>query len=142
MGDIVKNSLAQELHNDSAAYMSTEQLDYFRQRLEEWRETVLAKTDEYSTLMQQDPVRLPDLIDQSVKNMSREMTLVNAQRSRRLVAQINAAIERIRDGSFGYCLASGDEIGLKRLHAWPIATLSVEVQEDRERREKVRMGTW
>ncbi|MFO7831044.1 MAG: TraR/DksA C4-type zinc finger protein [Desulfuromonadaceae bacterium] len=138
----MKNSLAQELHNDSAAYMSTEQLDYFRQRLEEWRETVLAKTDEYSTLMQQDPVRLPDLIDQSVKNMSREMTLVNAQRSRRLVAQINAAIERIRDGSFGYCLASGDEIGLKRLHAWPIATLSVEVQEDRERREKIRMRTW
>ncbi|MGC9520161.1 MAG: TraR/DksA family transcriptional regulator [Desulfuromonadaceae bacterium] len=134
----MKNSLAQELHNDSAAYMSTQQLDYFRQRLEEWRETVLAKTDEYSTLMQQDPVRLPDLIDQSVKNMSREMTLVNAQRSRRLVAQINAALERIKDGSFGYCLASGEEIGLKRLHAWPIATLSVEVQQDRERLQKMR----
>lgn len=138
MGDIMQNSLAQELHNDSMAYMSTEQLDYFRQRLEEWRETVLAKTDEYSTLMQQDPVRLPDLVDQSVKNMSREMTLVNAQRSRLLVAQINAALKRIEDGSFGYCLASGEEIGLKRLRAWPIATLSVEVQQDRERLQKMR----
>lgn len=142
MGDIMQNNLAQELHIDSAAYMSTEQLDYFRQRLEQWRETVLAKTDEYSTLMQQDPVRLPDLVDQSVKNMSREMTLVNAQRSRLLVAQINAALKRIEDGSFGYCLASGEEIGLKRLRAWPIATLSVEVQEDREQREKLRIRTW
>jgi DnaK suppressor protein len=138
----MQNSLAQELHNDSMAYMSTEQLDYFRQRLEQWRETVLAKTDEYSILMQQDPVRLPDLVDQSVKNMSREMTLVNAQRSRLLVAQINAALKRIEDGSFGYCLASGEEIGLKRLRAWPIATLSVEVQEDREQREKLRIRTW
>jgi DnaK suppressor protein len=92
--------------------------------------------------MQQDPVRLPDLVDQSVKNMSREMTLVNAQRSRLLVAQINAALRRIEDGSFGYCLASGEEIGLKRLRAWPIATLSVEVQEDREQREKLRIRTW
>ena len=136
----MNNSFATALQNDSAAYMSTEQVDYFRQRLMAWRETVLNKNDQYNALIQSNPARLPDVIDQSVENMSRDMTLLNAQRSRRLVEQINAALKRIEDGSFGYCLVSGEEIGLQRLLAWPVATLSVDVQEDQERRQRLRLG--
>jgi len=130
-----------ELMTEEEPYMSDAQVRYFRQRLLSWREAVLKKADQCDALLQQErQTRLPDLIDQSVESMSREMTLLNAQRSRRLVEQINAALVRINEGSFGYCLISGEEIGLRRLQAWPIATLAVDVQEQQERRQKMLAG--
>lgn len=115
-------------------YMSTCQLAFFKQKLLSWRDKVLAENNQYTfQLLQEIPI-VPDQLDQSVEAMNRNMALLNGQRSRIIIQQINAALKRLEDGSYGYCLSSGEEIGLRRLLAWPITTLSLEAQELHERR--------
>jgi len=115
-------------------YMSERQMAFFKEKLLSWREIVATESGQYAAQIQQETLRIPDPIDQSVEVMNRNMALLNGQRSRLIIQQINTALGRIEDGSYGYCLSSGEEIGLRRLLAWPIATLSVEVQELHERR--------
>ena len=117
-------------------YMSERQLDYFKNLLVDWLNKVSLENGQYAQQIYRETSRAPDLLDESVEVMNRNMALLNGQRSRQIMRQINAALKRIEDGSYGYCLSSGEEIGLQRLLAWPVATLSVEAQELHERRTR------
>lgn len=115
-------------------YMSERQLTYFKEALLDWLDKVSFANDQYAQQLYRETGRAPDLLDESVEVMNRTMALLNGQRSHQIIRQIKAALQRIEDGSYGYCLSSGEEIGLQRLLAWPVATLSVEAQEMHERR--------
>lgn len=115
-------------------YMSERQLTYFKEALLDWLGKVSFANDQYAQQLYRETGRAPDLLDESVEVMNRTMALLNGQRSHQIIRQIKAALQRIEDGSYGYCLSSGEEIGLQRLLAWPVATLSVEAQEMHERR--------
>jgi DnaK suppressor protein len=115
-------------------YMSKRQLAFFKQKLRDWLNTMVIENGLYAAQIHEESSRTADLLDQTVEVMNRNLALVNGQRSDKLIQQIRAALQRIEDGTYGYCLRTGEEIGLKRLLAWPIATLSVEAQELRERR--------
>jgi DnaK suppressor protein len=115
-------------------YMSKRQLAFFKQKLRDWLNTMVIENGLYAAQIHEESSRTADLLDQTVEVMNRNLALVNGQRSDKLIQQIRAALQRIEDGTYGYCLSTGEEIGLKRLLAWPIATLSVEAQELRERR--------
>jgi DnaK suppressor protein len=120
--------------NFDGAYMSQEQLNYFKQQLLDWLNQVETDNTQYTSQILAETARTADLLDQSVELISRNMALVNGERSNKIIEQIKAALKRIEEGSYGYCLSTGEEIGLKRLLAWPIATLSVEAQELHEKR--------
>ena len=115
-------------------YMSKLQLAFFKQKLSDWLNTMVIENGLYAAQIYEESARTADLLDLTVEVMNRNLALVNGQRSDKLIQQIRAALQRIEDGTYGYCLRTGEEIGLKRLLAWPIATLSVEAQELRERR--------
>jgi DnaK suppressor protein len=100
----------------------------------DWLHQVKTENSKYTSQIHEETARSADLLDQTVELISRNMALVNGQRSSKIIEQIKAALKRIEDGSYGYCLSTGEEIGLKRLLAWPIATLSVEAQELHEKR--------
>ena len=120
--------------NFDGAYMSEKQLDFFKQKLLDWLNQVETENTQYTSQILAETARTADLLDQTVELISRNMALVNGQRSGKIIEQIKAALKRIEEGSYGYCLSTGEEIGLKRLLAWPIATLSVDAQEQYEKR--------
>ena len=119
-------------------YMNPEQLDYFRGRLLRWRRMLVEAERGGLETINQEPGRLADPIDEGVQEAARVQTLEKRLRSLRVLREIDAALDRIEDGSYGYCLESGEEIGLRRLEVLPTATLSVEMQEQLERRERFR----
>lgn len=133
----MKNLQLKYEENADEMYMSAEQINFFKEKLLHWRNTMLAENDLYKTQLLRENTRLPDILDQSVEVMNRTMVVLEGQRSRMIIQQIAAALKRIEEGSYGYCLQSGEEIGLRRLLAWPIATLSVEAQEQQERRQRL-----
>jgi len=120
------------------AYMGPRQLAYFHAKLTAWRKALLSRQRLSLAELGENDERAADPIDQGVAETSRQQELDRRLRSRRLLQQIDAALVRISDGSYGYCLESGEEIGLERLEALPIATLCVEMQEQRERRTRSR----
>ena len=119
------------------AYMNEMQIEYFRQQLEAWKADLLQETFETIHHLQEDTHNEPDLADRASTETDRSLELRTRDRGRKLINKINDALERIRDGSYGYCEETGEPIGLARLEARPIATLSVEAQERHERDEKV-----
>ena len=110
---------------------------YFRKRLLDWKDDILRQTRETLAILHEDSTQHADLADRATSETDRATELRTRDRQRKLIAKIDAAIARIDDGSYGYCEDTGEPIGLKRLDARPIATLSVEAQERHERREKV-----
>lgn len=110
---------------------------YFRKRLLEWKEDILRQTRETLAILHEDSTQHADLADRATSETDRATELRTRDRQRKLVQKIDAALGRIEDGSYGYCEDTGEPIGLKRLDARPIATLSVEAQERHERRERV-----
>jgi DnaK suppressor protein len=127
--------------SENELFMSERQREYFRQKLLAWREEVLKELD--ATLQQlQQREEHPDVLDQGTSETSRALQLRTRDRQRKLIAKINAALGRIDDGTYGYCEQTGEPIALQRLEARPIATLSVQAQEEHERRERLyRQGT-
>ena len=121
---------------ENEPYMSARQINFFREQLLKWRALILRENSQYNSQLNQEMPHLADILDRSVEIMNRNMALLNGQRSRKILLQIGEALERIEDGSYGYCLQSGEEIGLRRLLAWPIATLSIDAQELLERRKR------
>ena len=119
-------------------YMSEDQLAYFRSRLLRWRQVLLARERGGLAALAQESGRPADPIDQGGQDVNRQRLFEERQRGARLLREIDAALARIEDGSYGYCLESGEEIGLRRLEALPIATLSLEMQEQREHRQRFR----
>ncbi len=118
-------------------FMNPRQREYFRQKLERWKEDILRESRETLENLQEESQNHPDMADRASSESDRALELRTRDRQRKLIAKIDAALKRIEDGTYGYCEETGDPIGLARLDARPIATLSLEAQESHERREKV-----
>ena len=118
------------------AFMNQRQRDYFRRKLIAWKEDILRESQETLVVLQRESENHPDLADRASSETGRSIELRARDRQRKLIAKIDAALERLDDGTYGYCEETGEPIGLKRLDARPIATLSVEAQERHERRER------
>jgi DnaK suppressor protein len=118
-------------------FMNPRQRDYFRQKLESWKEEILKESRETLENLQEESQNHPDMADRASSESDRALELRTRDRQRKLISKIDAALKRIEDGTYGYCEETGDPIGIARLDARPIATLSLEAQEMHERREKV-----
>lgn len=123
--------------SDDEPFMNDMHRAYFRKRLLDWKDDILRQTRETLAILHEDSTQHADLADRATSETDRATELRTRDRQRKLISKIDAAIARIDDGSYGYCEDTGEPIGLKRLDARPIATLSVEAQERHERREKV-----
>ena len=118
-------------------FMNDRQLEYFRQKLLGWKEDILRESRETLSHLQSETENHPDLADRASSETDRALELRTRDRQRKLISKIDEALRRIEDGSYGYCEETGEPIGLARLEARPIATLSLEAQERHERRERV-----
>ena len=117
--------------------MNPRQRAYFRNKLVAWRSEIIEATRETLVGLHDDNSQHADITDRATSETDRALELRARDRQRKLVSKIEAAIDRIDTGNYGYCEETGEPIGLKRLEARPIATLSLEAQERHERREKV-----
>ncbi|MGB1034479.1 MAG: RNA polymerase-binding protein DksA [Primorskyibacter sp.] len=118
-------------------FMNDRQIEYFRRKLMEWKNDLLADTRDTIEGLQDGTRNIPDVADRASEETDRALELRTRDRQRKLVAKIDAALRRIDEGEYGYCDVTGDPISLRRLDARPIATMSLEAQERHERREKV-----
>jgi DnaK suppressor protein len=123
--------------SDNEPFMSPRQLAYFRNKLLSWRDQLLRESSQAINQMQDKVVSEADIIDIACNEINQAIELRTRDRERKLINKINEAIRRIDEGSYGYCEVTGEPIGLKRLEARPIATLSLEAQEHHERRERI-----
>jgi DnaK suppressor protein len=123
--------------NDDEAYMSEAQQDYFRRLLQEWKKSILSAAAGTLQQLQDGPMREPDLNDRASSETDWGIELRTRDRQRKLIAKIESALRRIEEGEYGYCEVTGEPIGIGRLIARPIATMTVEAQQAHERREKV-----
>jgi DnaK suppressor protein len=119
-------------------YMSTTQVEYFRQKLLTWRAELLAESNDTISHLKEENWQEPDINDRASLETDAALELRTRDRYRKLVNKIDSALSRIADGSYGFCDETGEEIGLYRLEARPVATLTVEAQEKHERLEKQR----
>ncbi|MEO7773140.1 MAG: RNA polymerase-binding protein DksA [Steroidobacteraceae bacterium] len=117
-------------------YMSKQQTEHFRQILQSWKQDLMVEVDRTVSHMKDEAANFPDPNDRATQEEEFSLELRTRDRERKLIRKIEEAIKRLEDGSYGYCLETGEEIGIKRLEARPVATLSLEAQERRERREK------
>jgi len=118
-------------------FMNERQKEYFRLKLLAWKDEILKESKLTLQALQEENVNHPDLADRASSETDRAIELRARDRQRKLIAKIDAALQRIEDNTYGYCEDTGEPISLKRLEARPIATLSVEAQERHEKREKV-----
>ncbi len=123
--------------SDDEPFMNERQQAYFRAKLLRWKEDIIEETRLTLAELTAQSQQHADLADRATSETDRALELRARDRQRKLVSKIDAALSRIDDGSYGYCEETGEPIGLKRLDARPIATLSLEAQERHERREKV-----
>ena len=123
--------------SEDEPFMNKKQREYFRKKLEAWRDEIVRESRETLAHLQNGEAHSPDLADRASTETERSLELRTRDRQRKLIAKIDEALERIEEGTYGYCEESGEPINLKRLDARPIATLSIEAQERHERRERV-----
>ena len=123
--------------SEDELFMNERQREYFRNKLLRWKEDLLKESRETLANLQEESQNHADIADRASSETDRSIELRARDRQRKLIAKIDAALDRIADGSYGYCVETGEPISLKRLEARPIATLSLEAQEAHERREKV-----
>jgi DnaK suppressor protein len=123
--------------SDDEPFMSPIMTEYFRRKLLRWQAELLQESNETLASLQVDGgMQEPDLADRASAETDRALELRTRDRERKLLSKISAALQRIEDGFYGYCEETGDPIGVKRLEARPIATLSLESQERHERLER------
>ncbi len=123
--------------SESEEYMNELQLEYFRQKLINWKKSLLAQSkDTLDEMVIQGGLNQPDQNDRASLETDKALELRTRDRARKLISKIDEALQRIEDGEYGYCEDTGEPIGLARLEARPIATLSIEAQERHERMEK------
>lgn len=119
-------------------FMNPLQREYFRRKLLGWRSELLQESTETLSHLQEESLAEPDLADRASLETDRALELRTRDRERKLISKIDDALRRIEDGTYGYCEETNEPIGIKRLEARPIATLSVEAQERHERLERTR----
>lgn len=129
--------LADYVPSETEEFMNPRQRAYFRSKLVAWRNEILREARETLGHLAEESANHPDLADRASSETDRAIELRARDRQRKLISKIDAAMQRIDDGTYGYCEETGEPISLKRLDARPIATLSIEAQERHERREKV-----
>jgi len=122
--------------SEDEEFMNPVMREYFRQKLLRWRAELLAESSETLHSLQEGGIQEPDIADRASAETDRALELRTRDRERKLIAKIDAALERIADGSYGYCEETGEPISVRRLDARPIATLSLEAQERHERLER------
>ncbi len=131
---------ADDRPSENEPALNGNQLEHFRQKLLRWRDELLAELNHTLQHLQQETTQEPDFADRASIETDRAIELRTRDRERKLIAKIDAALQRIADGTYGYCEETGDPISLRRLEARPIATLSIDAQERHERREKIYRG--
>ena len=118
-------------------FMSAKMKEYFRLKLIDWKNELLKESSQTLTNMQKEEnTAKPDITDRASEEIERSFELRTRERERKLINKIEAALRRIKEGSYGYCEETGEPIGIKRLEARPVATLSLEAQEIHEKKEK------
>lgn len=122
--------------SEKEEYMNENQLNYFRQKLLTWREELIAESQETINNLKEENWREADLSDRASLETEAGVELRTRNRYLKLIGKIDAALRRIEDKSYGYCEETGDPIGIKRLEARPIATMTIEAQERHEKLEK------
>ncbi|MFC4270630.1 RNA polymerase-binding protein DksA [Sneathiella chungangensis] len=122
--------------SEDEPFMNPRQQEYFRAKLLKWRSEILADASQTILSLQEETVKEPDIADRASTESERALELRTRDRQRKLIGKIDAALRRIDEGQYGYCVETGEPISLKRLEARPVATLSLEAQERHERREK------
>ena len=123
--------------SDAEPFMNERQQEYFRRKLLAWKDEILEESRSTIANLQEDTAALADLADRATSESDRALELRTRDRQRKLIAKIDDAIRRIEEGSYGYCVETGEPISLSRLEARPVATLSLEAQERHERSERV-----
>ena len=122
--------------SEEEPFMNKNQIEYFRDKLLDWKKSILCESKDTIKGMKEETRNIPDVADRASEETDRALELRTRDRQRKLISKIDSALRRIDDGSYGYCEESGEPISLKRLDARPIATFSVEAQERHERRER------
>ena len=122
--------------SDDEEFMGPLQVEYFRQKLLRWRSELLADSSETLRHLQEESLLKPDLTDRASLETERSIELRTRDRERKLISKIDAALSRLDAGTYGYCEETDEPIGIRRLEARPIATLSIEAQERHERMER------
>ena len=124
--------------NDKEKYMCAKQKAYFNKKLLDWKNEIIKSNSKalFTTDLDQE-ISSPDIIDQASSQTEKTIEMRTINRQRKLLTKIEKAIKRIEDNTYGYCEETGEPIGVKRLIARPIATLSIEAQEKHERNEKI-----
>ena len=117
-------------------FMNAKMKEYFKQKLLSWKKDLLKESSQTINNLQNENEAKPDLTDRASDEIDRSFELRTRDRERKLINKIDAALQRIEDGSYGYCDETGDPISIKRLEARPVATLSLEAQEMHEKAEK------
>ena len=117
-------------------FMNAKMKEYFRQKLVNWKKELLQESSQTLNNLQNENEAKPDITDRASEEIDRSFELRTRDRERKLINKIDAALQRIEDGSYGYCDETGDPISIKRLEARPVATLSLEAQEMHEKAEK------
>ena len=117
-------------------FMNAKMKEYFRQKLINWKNELLKESSQTLNNLQSENEAKPDITDRASEEIDRSFELRTRDRERKLINKIDAALQRIEDGSYGYCDETGDKISIKRLEARPVATLSLEAQEMHEKAEK------
>ena len=117
-------------------FMNAKMKEYFRQKLVSWKKDLLKESSQTLNNLQTENEAKPDITDRASEEIDRSFELRTRDRERKLINKIDAALQRIEDGSYGYCDETGDPISIKRLEARPVATLSLEAQEMHEKAEK------
>ena len=117
-------------------FMNAKMKEYFRQKLVSWKQDLLKESSQTLNNLQNENEAKPDITDRASEEIERSFELRTRDRERKLINKIDAALQRIEDGSYGYCDETGDPISIKRLEARPVATLSLEAQEMHEKAEK------
>lgn len=117
-------------------YMNEMQLEYFRQKLLNWKKSLIGQSKDTLEDLRQGGLNQPDQIDRASLESDKALELRTRDRARKLISKIDEALKRIEDGVYGYCEETGDPIGIERLDVRPVATLSLEAQERHERMEK------
>ena len=118
-------------------FMNAKQREYFRRKLNKWRSELLDEASETRQNLQETSVLEPDIADRASTETDRSLELRTRDRARKLISKIDEALQRIDEGSYGYCIETDEPISVQRLEARPIATLSLEAQERHEKMEKI-----
>lgn len=118
-------------------FMNDKQQKYFRQKLLDWKTEILEGSKTTINNLQTETSALPDIVDRASAESDKALELRTRDRQRKLISKIDSALRRIDEGTYGYCIETGEPISLKRLEARPTATMTLEAQERHERKERI-----